>query len=89
MFDRYIRDTCVISGSMAQPEVCFSTQDLQLIRQCVVAAFSEHPYFKELTNRHIPKGTATKSELAQASKYAKSGIVVNLSIPAPAMPCLM
>ncbi len=58
---------------MAQPDTGFSTQDLQLIQQSLVANLSVHPCFIDLANRHIPKDAATKSELAQIRKYANQG----------------
>lgn len=89
VFDKDIHDICVIAGSMAQPEVRLSTQDLQLFQQSVAKALSENPHFKELMNMRIAEATATKSELDQASKYAKSGTNLALCIPAPALPYLM
>ena len=79
----------MIAGSIAQPGARLSTQDLQFFQQCVAKALSERPHFKELMNRHISERTVTKSELAQASKDAKSDTDSMLCIPAPALPHLM
>ncbi len=68
---------CVFAGSVAQPDIGFSTQDLQRIQQAVAANLSVHPYFVDLVNRHIPEGTATKSELDQVRKYTKQGSVLH------------
>lgn len=58
---------------MAQPDIGFSTQDLELFQQAVAANLAVHPYFVDLVNRSIPEGTATKSELAQVCKHVDQG----------------
>lgn len=73
---------------MAQPDIRLSPGDLQLVQQHVAANLAAHPYFVELVKRHIPEGTATKSELAQVCEYASQGVCA-LRISAPALPCLL
>lgn len=58
---------------MAQPNIGFSTQDLELFQQAVAANLAVHPYFVDLVNRSIPEGTATKAELAQVCKRVDQG----------------
>ena len=62
---------------MAQPDIGFSTQDLELFQQAVAANLAVHPYFVDLVNRSIPEGTATKSELAQVCKHVDQGSVLH------------
>lgn len=75
---------------MAQPDIGFSTQDLELFQQAVAANLTVHPYFVDLVNRSIPEGTATKSELAQVCKHVEPGSVLHhLAQSAPVLlPCL-
>lgn len=68
---------CLSAGNAAQPDIGLSTQDLQRMAQVVAANLSVHSYFVDITNRCIPDGTATKSELAQVCKYTEQGNVLH------------
>ena len=71
--DRLTAILCVFADRMAQLNIGFSTQDLELFQQAVAANLAVHPYFVNLVNRSIPKDAATKSELAQVCNYADQG----------------
>lgn len=75
----YINYTCVFAGRLAQPDIVFSSNDLQLIQQAVAANLSANPYFLNFVNSHIPEDTPTKSELAQLRKYANQNSDVRQS----------
>ena len=68
----YIKYTCVYAGRLAQPDIVFSSNHLQLIQQAVAANLSANPYFLNFVNSHIPADTPTKSELAQLRKVCQS-----------------
>lgn len=59
-------------GRLAQPDIVFSSNHLQLIQQAVAANLSANPYFLNFVNSHIPADTPTKSELAQLRKVCQS-----------------
>ena len=63
----------MFADRLAQPDIVFSSKDLQYIQQAMAANLSVNPYFIHLVNSHIPEDTPTKSELAQLRKYANQG----------------